>query len=393
MPKDVIYLDNHATTRIDPRVLEAMMPSLTEAYGNAASRTHQFGWDAEAMVDKARAQLARIIGAKAPEIVFTSGATEAINLALKGAFEGGPAGRRKIVTLATEHKATLDTAKHLAERGAEVVVLPVEASGLVDLGRLAAAIDDRTLLVSVMMVQNEIGTIQPIAEIARLAHERGAWIHTDIAQAVGKVPVDVEKLDVDFASLSGHKFYAPKGVGALYVRSAKRKVAVHEQQHGGGHEGARRSGTLNVPGIVGIGAAAEYARLELPTEAPRIAAQRDRLEARLETEVGDVFVNGDRAQRVPGNLNMGFRLVEGETLLIALPNLAVSSGSACTSGSVAASYVLKAIGRTDDEAVASIRFGIGRFTTDVEIERSADIVVDTMRKLRSVAPAARRAGR
>jgi cysteine desulfurase len=389
--KDVIYLDNHATTRIDPRVLEAMMPALTDAYGNAASRTHKLGWDAEAMVDRARAQVARLLGAKPAEIVFTSGATEAINLALKGlagARSGG--GRDHAVTLTTEHKATLDTCKHLERGGLRVTYLPVEPSGLVSLARLEEVIDERTLFVSVMLAHNEIGVIQPIAAIAELCRAKGALLHTDAAQAVAKIPIDVELQKIDLLSLSGHKLYAPKGVGALYVRSARPKVDIAEQQHGGGHEGGRRSGTLNVPGIAGLGAAAEIAMRELAAEGPRIGALRDRLQRQIAAGCEDTFINGDLERRLPGNLNIGFRDLEGESLLVALPRLAVSSGSACTSGSVAASHVLKALGRSDDEAVSSIRFGVGRFTTEEEIDAAAEIVVDTVRKLRAMWGAPRR---
>jgi cysteine desulfurase len=360
-----LYMDNHATTQLDPRVLEAMMPYLTGKFGNAASRNHQFGWEAEKAVETAREQIAKLIGATAKEIIFTSGATESDNLALKGVAEMYRERGRHIITQVTEHKAILDTCKKLEKQGFRVTYLPVQADGLIDLDDLRRAIvtegPEKTILVSIMFANNEIGVIQPIAEIGKICHEKGVLFHSDAVQAVGKVPVDVQAMNIDLMSISAHKLYGPKGVGALFVRRRNPRVQITEQINGGGHERGMRSGTLNVPGIVGLGAACEICMNEMAGEAVREAELRDHLRAKLEGALDYVHVNGNMEHHLPGNLNMSFVYVEGESLLMGINDIAVSSGSACTSATLEPSYVLKALGLGDDVAHSSIRFGLGRF--------------------------------
>jgi cysteine desulfurase len=381
-----LYMDNHATTPLDPRVLDAMMPYFTRVFGNAASRNHSFGWEAEAAVEKAREQIAKLIGATAKEIIFTSGATESNNLAIKGIAEMYKERGNHIITQATEHKAVLDTCKRLEKAGYRVTYLPVKADGLIDLEDLKRAMDEKTILVSIMFANNEIGVIQPVAEIGKLCHERGVLFHTDAVQAVGKIPVDVNAMNIDALSLSGHKIYGPKGVGALYVRRRNPRVQISEQINGGGHERGMRSGTLNVPGIVGLGKACEIAREEMESEAKQLAALRDRLKAKLEGSLDYIHVNGSMEHRLPGNLNMSFVYVEGESLLMGINDIAVSSGSACTSATLEPSYVLKALGLGDDVAHSSIRFGLGRFNTEAEVDYVADKLIDVVQKLRELSP-------
>ena len=430
-----IYMDNHATTALDPRVLEAMLPYLRDDFGNAASRNHAFGWRAEAAVEQARAQVAALIGAQANEIVFTSGATESDNLALKGVAEFYRSKGDHIITLKTEHKAILDSGKRLermrqerldelkllrlmeltggevqpedvdaltaqykldqdpvlqrwtavVRTGARVTYLDVEKDGRVDLGKLAAAITDKTILVSVMLANNEIGTVQPLAEIGKLCRSRGVLFHSDAVQGAGKVPFDVESIKIDLASVTAHKIYGPKGIGALYVRR-KPRVRIAPIIDGGGHERGMRSGTLNVAGIVGFGKAAEIARAEMAFESARILALRERLRAKLMSELDMVTVNGSLEHRLPGNLNISFAYVEGEALMMAIKDVAVSSGSACTSASLEPSYVLRALGVEEDMAHSSIRFGLGRFNTEAQVDLVARLVVDKVKKLREMSP-------
>jgi cysteine desulfurase len=381
-----IYMDNHATTPLDPRALEAMMPYLTSKFGNAASRNHSFGWEAEQAVDAAREQIAKLIGATAKEIIFTSGATESDNLALKGIAEMYRERGNHIITQVTEHKAVLDTCKRLEKCGCRVTYLPVKADGRIDLEDLRRAIDDKTILVSIMAANNEIGVLQPIREIGKICHERGVLFHTDAVQAVGKVPFNVIEDCVDVASISAHKIYGPKGVGALYVRRRNPRVQIAAQIDGGGHERGMRSGTLNVPGIVGMGKTCEIAQEEMAAEAVRVGALRDRLKTKLEAELDYVHVNGSMEHRLPGNLNMSFVYVEGESLLMGINDVAVSSGSACTSATLEPSYVLKALGLGDDVAHSSIRFGLGRFNTDAEVDYVAAKVIQVVRHLRELSP-------
>jgi cysteine desulfurase len=381
-----IYMDNHATSPLDPRVLEAMLPYFTNKFGNAASRNHSFGWEAEQAVETAREQIAKLIGATAKEIIFTSGATESNNLAIKGIAEMYRERGNHIITQVTEHKAVLDTCKRLEKYGYRVTYLPVKADGLIDLEDLKRAIDDKTILVSIMAANNEIGVLQPIREIGKLCHEKGVIFHTDAVQAVGKVPVNVIADNIDVLSLSGHKIYGPKGVGALYVRRRNPRVQIAAQIDGGGHERGMRSGTLNVTGIVGLGKACEIAREEMDTEAAYLRGLRDRLKAKLESELDYVHVNGSWEHRLPGNLNMSFVYVEGESLLMGINDVAVSSGSACTSATLEPSYVLKALGLGDDVAHSSIRFGLGRFNTQAEVDYVADKVIDIVKKLRQLSP-------
>ncbi len=381
--KAPIYLDNHATTRIDPRVLEAMMPSLTEEYGNASSRTHAFGWAAEGAVDKARKQVAQAIGARPKEIVFTSGATESNNLAIKGALGFYADRGDHIVTVKSEHKAVLDACRTLEKSaGVSVTYLTPDAGGIVDPGDVADAITDRTVLVSIMHANSEIGVLQPLAEIGRITRSKGVLFHTDAAQSVAKIGIDVDAMGIDLLSLSGHKIYGPKGIGALFVRARDPRVRLVAMVDGGGQEKGFRSGTLNVPGIVGLGAACEIGIAEMEDEAVRIASLRDRLHARLTGELDYVTLNGDGDARLPGNLNLSFAYVEGESLLMGLREVALSSGSACTSASLEPSHVLRSIGVSDELAHSSIRFGIGRFNTEAEIERVADRVVAEVTRLR-----------
>jgi cysteine desulfurase len=381
-----VYMDNHATTPLDPRVLEAMMPYLTSKFGNAASRNHAFGWEAEQAVDAAREQVAKLIGATAREIIFTSGATESDNLALKGIAEMYRERGNHIITQVTEHKAVLDTCKRLEKSGCRVTYLPVKADGTIDLEDLRRAIDGKTILVTIMAANNEIGVLQPIREIGKICHERGVLFHTDAVQAVGKVPFHVIDDFVDVASISAHKIYGPKGVGALYVRRRNPRVQIAAQIDGGGHERGMRSGTLNVPGIVGLGKACELAGENLLQEASRTQCLRDRLKMKLESELDYVHVNGSMEHRLPGNLNMSFVYVEGESLLMGINDVAVSSGSACTSATLEPSYVLKALGLGDDVAHSSIRFGLGRFNTEAEVDYVAVKVIQVVRHLRELSP-------
>jgi cysteine desulfurase len=384
--KSLIYLDNNATTPVDPRVLDAMLPYFREKFGNAASRTHRFGWEAEAAVDQAREQVAALINATAKEIIWTSGATESNNIAVKGTAQMYKDKGRHIVTQVTEHKAVLDPAKYLQGLGFEVTFLPVGRTGRVDVNQLRDAIRPDTILVSIMMANNEIGTIQPIAEIGAICKEKGVIFHTDATQAFGKVPIDVQAMGIDLMSCSGHKIYGPKGVGALYVRRKDPRVRCEPVLHGGGHERGMRSGTLNVPGIVGLGKAAEIAGQEMDTESGREARLRDRLWANLSENLDEIYRNGHAVHCLPNTLNVSFAYVEGEALMMGFSNIAVSSGSACTSASLEPSYVLKALEVGDDLAHSSIRFSLGRFNTAAEIEQTTDQVVSTVRRLREMSP-------
>ncbi len=380
-----IYLDNNATTPMDPRVLETMLPYFTAKFGNSASRNHAFGWAAEEAVDYAREQVAGLIGAHEKEIIFTSGATESDNLALKGVFEMYKDKGNHIITCVNEHKAILDACKHLERLGAKVTYLPVQSDGLVNLQQLEAAITEKTILISIMYGNNEIGGIQPVKEIAAIAHKYGALFMTDATQAVGKISVDVQADGIDLMAFSGHKIYGPKGIGALYVRRKNPRVKVTAQIDGGGHERGMRSGTLNVPGIVGFGKAAELCRLEMEQEAKRLSAMRDRLEKSL-LELEESYVNGNVTHRLPHTTNISFKYVEGEGLMMAMKDLAVSSGSACTSASLEPSYVLKNLGLSDDLAHSSIRFGLGRFTTDEEIDFAIEQTKNAVNHLRVLSP-------
>ncbi|RYU91490.1 IscS subfamily cysteine desulfurase [Mucilaginibacter terrigena] len=380
-----IYLDNNATTPMDPRVLEAMLPYFNEKFGNAASRNHPFGWVAEEGVDYAREQVAKLIGATEKEIIFTSGATESDNLAIKGVFEMYKEKGNHIITAVTEHKAVLDACKHVEKLGGKVTYLPVKEDGLVDLAVLEAAMTNETILVSIMYGNNEIGVIQPIKEIAAIAHKYGALFMTDATQAVGKIPVNVIADGIDLLALSAHKMYGPKGVGALYVRRKGPRVKVTAQMDGGGHERGMRSGTLNVPGIVGLGKACEIAGLEMESEAIRLSGLRDRLEKAL-TVLEESYVNGNVDHRLPHVANISFKYVEGEGLMMAMKDLAVSSGSACTSASLEPSYVLKSLGLSDDLAHSSIRFGLGRFTTEEEVDYAVEVTKTAVTNLRNMSP-------
>jgi cysteine desulfurase len=384
--KTPIYMDNHATTPVDPRVLEAMLPYFREKFGNAASRSHPFGWDAEQAVEKARKQIADLIGATPKEIVFTSGATESDNLAIKGVAEMYAEKGNHVITVATEHKAVLDTCKRLGKHGVSVTFLPVRGDGLIDLDALRAAITEKTILISVMHANNEIGVLQPIREIGRIARERSVLFHTDATQSVGKVPVNVNDDHIDLMSLSGHKMYGPKGVGALYVRRKNPRVQLTAQMDGGGHERGMRSGTLNVAGIVGMGEACAICQAEMEDESARLAALRDRLKDRLYAELDEIYVNGSMESRLPNNLNVSFAYVEGESLLMGIHDVAVSSGSACTSATLEPSYVLRALGVSEDLAHTSIRFGLGRFNTQEEVDYVARRVIEVVKKLRELSP-------
>jgi cysteine desulfurase len=382
-----IYMDYHATTPVDPRVLDAMLPFFREDFGNAASRSHPFGWRAEAAVEQAREQVAGLIGAKGgKEIVWTSGATESINLAIKGVAEFYREKGSHIVTQKTEHKATLDTCKRLERQGFEVTYLEVQRDGRVSLADIERVVTDKTILVTVMHANNEVGTVQPIREIGRLCRTRGVLFHCDAAQGVGKIPFDVNEDFIDLASLSAHKMYGPKGVGALYVRREKPRVRISPLIDGGGHERGMRSGTLNVPAIVGFGKAAEICRLERAGESLRVASLRDRLEAGVFARLDQCFVNGSKEHRLPGNSNLSFAYVEGEALMMALKDVAVSSGSACTSAALEPSYVLRALGVSEDLAHSSIRFGLGRFNTVEEVDHVVDLVESKVKKLREMSP-------
>jgi len=381
-----IYMDNHATTQTDPRVVEEMLPYYTEKFGNAASRNHEFGWIAEQAVEQARERIAKLIGATAKEIIFTSGATESDNLAIKGVAEMYKEKGNHIVTQAIEHKAVLDTCKRLEKYGFRVTYLPVQKDGRIDLDDLKRSMDDKTILVTIMAANNEIGALQPIREIGALCHERGVLFHTDAVQAIGKVPFNVIQDNVDLASITAHKLYGPKGVGALYVRRKNPRVQLVAQIDGGGHERGMRSGTLNVPGIVGLGKACEIATNGMAEEAKKLAALRDRLKDAIMGQLDEVYINGSVEHRLPGNLNISFAYVEGESLLMGINDIAVSSGSACTSATLEPSYVLKALGAGDDLAHSSIRFGLGRFNTQAEVDYVAERVVDTVKRLRELSP-------
>jgi cysteine desulfurase len=386
-PQNVIYLDNNATTRLDPRVLEAMMPYLTESYGNAASRSHRYGWEAEEAVERARGQVAALIGAGAKEIVFTSGATESDNLAVKGTVEMLSDKGKHVVTCSTEHKAILDTCKYLESMGAAVVTyLDPDRTGRVSPEQVEKALRPDTILITLMAANNEIGTLHPIKEIGAIAKARGVWFHTDATQAVAKVPFDVEALQVDMASLSGHKIYGPKGVGALYVRRRNPRVRLAPIIHGGGHERGMRSGTLNVPGIVGLGEACRIAKQDFEKDQAHYKRLRDRLEQKIRAKLDHVELNGNPEWRLPSTVNLSFAYVEGESLIMGVPNVAVSSGSACTSASLEPSYVLRALGVGDELAHSSIRFSIGRFTTEQEVDEAAETIIQTVNRLRAMSP-------
>lgn len=381
-----IYLDYSATTPVDPRVLSKMLPYFGELFGNAASKNHSFGWAAEQAVDEAREAVAALIGAQAKEIVFTSGATESDNLALLGVAEMYAEKGKHIITCVTEHKAILDPAHYLATKGFEVTFLPVDRFGSIDLKALEAAITPQTILISLMAANNEIGTLHPLQEIGTIAKKHDVLFHTDATQATGKIPLDVEAMGIDLMSLSAHKMYGPKGIGALYVRRRKPRVRLAPIIHGGGHERGMRSGTLNVPGIVGFGEACRLAQQEMAEEAERLIALRERLHKGLVSQLDFVFLNGHPQDRLPGNLNLSFAYVEGESLMMGMENIAVSSGSACTSASLEPSYVLRALGVSEDLAHCSIRFSLGRFTTEEEIDQAIQKTVETVRRLREMSP-------
>lgn len=385
IPARPVYLDMQATTPIDPRVTDAMLPHLTSQYGNPHSRTHSYGWDAEKAVNTARNEIADLIGADAREIIFTSGATESNNMVVKGVAMFYKARKKHVITTQTEHKCVLDSCRWLQQRGFEVTYLPVKKDGLIDIDELKAAIRPDTSLVSVMAVNNEIGVVQPLQEIGSICREAGVFFHTDAAQMVGKLPVDVNDLNIDLMSISGHKFYGPKGIGALYLRRRPR-VRIEPQMSGGGQERGLRSGTLPTPLVVGMGAAASVAKKELEYDLNRISELSDRLYKGVVDRVPEVVLNGSREHRFPGNLNMSFAYVEGESLLMALKDVAVSSGSACTSASLEPSYVLRALGVEDDMAHTSIRFGIGRFTTDKEVDYAIDLAEKHVKRLREMSP-------
>ena len=381
-----IYMDNHATTPVDPRVLEEMLPYFTEKFGNAASRNHGYGWEAEQAVDQGRARIAHLINARDSEIVFTSGATESDNLAIKGVAEMYREKGDHVVTCTIEHKAVLDTCKRLEKSGYRVTYLPVQADGLIDLDELKRALTERTILVTIMAANNEIGVIEPFEEIGQMCRERGILFHSDATQAVGKVPIDMGRMSIDLLSISAHKMYGPKGVGALYVRSKNPRVRLTAQMDGGGHERGMRSGTLNVTGIVGMGKACELAAEEGAEESCRLTGLRNRLRDRILAGLDEVYINGSMEHRLAGNLNLSFAYVEGESMLMGIGDVAVSSGSACTSASLEPSYVLKALGTGDELAHSSIRFGLGRFNTEVEADYVAGRVIDTVRRLRELSP-------
>ena len=380
-----IYLDYQATTPMDPRVLEVMMPYFTHKFGNSGSRSHVYGWEAEEGVEKARGQIAELIGADEKEVIYTSGATESNNLAIRGVAEFYKDRKNHIITTVTEHKCVLDTCRHLEQQGFEVTYLPVQQNGLLDLDVLRAAITDKTVLVSVMAVNNEIGVIQPLAEIGKICRERKVFFHTDAAQAAGKIPLDVEAMNIDLMSISGHKIYGPKGIGALYVRR-KPRVRLVAMIHGGGQERGFRSGTLPTPLCVGLGEACEIAMKEMDAEAKRLAKLQERMLNGLRAKLTDIVVNGDLEQRIPGNLNISFAYVEGESLMMGIKNLSVSSGSACTSASLEPSYVLRALGVEEEMAHTSLRIGLGRFTTEHEVDTAVDELVRHVTKLREMSP-------
>lgn len=378
-----IYMDNHATTPVDPRVLESMLPYFTQTFGNAASRNHSFGWEAEAAVENARTQVARLINAAPKEIVFTSGATESDNLAIKGVALAYRQKGNHIVTLATEHKAVLDSCKRLEKEGFKVTYVPVHSDGLVETDELNAALTDGTILVTIMAANNEIGVLQRISEIGRLCHERGIMFHTDATQAVGKIPIDVQAMNINLMSISGHKMYGPKGAGALYVRRKDPRVRLTPIIDGGGHERGMRSGTLNVPAIVGLGKACEICSREMAEESKRLQGLRDRLRQGIFSHLDEVYINGSMEHRLPHNLNVSFAHVEAESLLMGLKDIAMSSGAACTSATIEPSHVLKALG-VGDLAYSSVRFGLGRFNTEEEVDYVVGRIVETVERLRQL---------
>jgi cysteine desulfurase len=384
--KTPIYMDYHATTPVDPRVLEAMLPYFNERFGNSASRNHAFGWTAEEAVENARAQIARLINATPKEIIFTSGATESNNLALKGAAEMYREKGNHIITQVTEHKAVLDTCKRLEKYGYEVTYLPVGKDGRVNPEDVRKAITPKTIIISIMYANNEIGVVQPIAEIGKIAKEKGILFHSDGVQAIGKIPVDVQADNIDMLSMTAHKIYGPKGVGALYVRRRNPRVQLSSILDGGGHERGMRSGTLNVPGIVGFGKACEICMNEMATESARMIALRDRLRKGLEAKLDETYINGTMEHHLPNNLNMSFAFVEGESLLMGINDIAVSSGSACTSATLEPSYVLKALGVGEDLAHTSIRFGLGRFNTEEEVDYVVNRMYEVVSRLRELSP-------
>ncbi|HKF53536.1 MAG TPA: IscS subfamily cysteine desulfurase [Candidatus Acidoferrales bacterium] len=381
-----IYFDNHATTQVDPRVIDAMLPYFNEKFGNAASRNHAFGWAAEEGVEEARAQVAQLINATPKEIVITSGATESDNLAIKGVAGMYREKGNHIITQVTEHKAVLDTCKRLEKEGHEVTYLPVEKDGRINLDDLRRAITPKTILISIMYANNEIGVIQPVAEIGKIAKEKGIFFHVDGVQAIGKIPVDVQKDGIDLLSISAHKLYGPKGVGALYVRRKNPRVQLTAIIDGGGHERGMRSGTLNVPGIVGLGKACDLCRQEMVEESARLSGLRDRLKNSIMGKLDETYINGSMKHRLPHNINISFAYVEGESLLMGINDVAVSSGSACTSATLEPSYVLKALGVGEDLAHTSIRFGLGRFNTVEEVDYVTNRVVETVERLRELSP-------
>jgi cysteine desulfurase len=385
--KTPIYMDNHATTPVDPRVLEVMLPFFTEKFGNASSKNHIFGWESEAAVDYARGQVASLLKANSPrDVIFTSGATESDNLAIKGVAEAYAETGNHIITCPIEHKAVLDSCKALEKKGYQVTYVPVSREGLVDVERVRQAITPKTILISIMAANNEIGTIEPVREIGQLAKEKGILFHTDATQAIGKIPINVEEMGIDLLSLTAHKVYGPKGVGALYVRSAKPRVRINSLVDGGGQERGIRSGTLNVPGIVGLGKACEVAQQDMMLDGERLTALSERLKNGIMSELTDVGVNGHSSFRLPGNMHLSFAYIDGESLLMGLKEIAVSTGSACTTASLEPSHVLRAIGLTEDAAHSSIRFGLGRFNTEEEVDYTISRVVEEVRRLRELSP-------
>jgi cysteine desulfurase len=382
-----IFMDYHSTTPVDPRVIEEMLPFFNEKFGNAASRSHSFGWTAEEAVDYSRERIGKLINSQSEkEIVFTSGATESNNVALKGVAEFYKDKGNHIITTVIEHKAVLDTCKRLEKEGCEVTYLPVNKEGLIDPEQVRNAITDKTILVSIMLANNEIGTVQPLEAIGKITREKGVLLHSDAVQGVGKVPFDVQKMNVDLASITAHKMYGPKGVGGLYVRRSKPRVRLVAQMDGGGHERGMRSGTLNVPGIVGFGKAADIMLKEGKAEGEKLFALRERLRKRLQSALEETYVNGSMEHRLPGNLNISFNFVEGEAMMMAIKDVAVSSGSACTSASLEPSYVLRALGVGDELAHSSIRFGLGRYNTEEEVDFVADLVIGKVNHLRNMSP-------
>ena len=384
--KTPVYLDYQATTPLDPRVFEVMTPYFMEKFGNPHSRSHAYGWEAEAAVEEARKQVATLIGATEKEMIFTSGATESNNLALKGVMHFYGKEKPHLVTVVTEHKCVLDTARHLEQEGFKVTYLPVEPNGIIDLKKLEAAVTDKTAIVSVMAVNNEIGVIQPLKEIGEICRAKGAFFHTDAAQAYGKIPLNVDEMKIDLMSISGHKIYGPKGIGALYVRRKNPRVRIEAMIDGGGQERGMRSGTLPTPLIVGLGEAAKIASKEMTSENERLWKLANKFKSELRKSIKDIFINGDEEKRIPGNINFSFAYIEGESMIMAIKDLAVSSGSACTSASLEPSYVLKALGLDEEMAHTSIRFGFGRFTTEEEVDFAIETVKKHVSKLRELSP-------